>query len=344
MLYATFLACWAQRDEEGTEKEPVVTLGLEYTGELQTNFGKGFNFVNLLRLNGEVRMGRKLKLQLSTLSMGKTSEEPVLYDLQVFSNIEAGNIPLTLAVAGLEWSIDKRNTLFVGVHNMNEDCFTSEVTSFFTNSSCGIYPTLACNYPIANYPMASVGVHYKFESEHVGAQAAVYNGRGATSFTGRENLFRFCPQSDGLFGLAQGEYKWRGSSYFLGGSLHYDPKGLLTEEFMTTSTSKLHATLWTYAEQRVTDRLNLIAGYSHAFNKDVPCHDFIGLGGKYSWGKAELGLFTDYANFDIIDEWATELTCKVTLNPHIYLQPTLHIIRTGTEWGTVGMMRLGVEY
>ncbi len=340
MLCAACHTTWAQEQEE---KEPVVTLGLEYTGEVQSDFGKGFNFVNLLRLNGEVRMGRKLRLQVSTLSLAKTSEEPLLDDLQVFSNIEADNIPLTLAVAGVEWSIDERNTLFVGIHNMNEDCFTSELTSFFTNSSCGIYPTLGCNYPIANYPMASMGIHYKLETERVGALAAVYNGWGSTSFTGRSNMFRFCPQSDGVFCLAQGEYKWRGSSYFLGGSLHYDPKGLLAEEFQSTNATKLHATLWAYGEQRVTDRLSLIAGYSHAFNRDVPCLDFAGVGGKYSWGKTELGLFTDYANFDDIDEWATELTCKVTLNTHVYLQPTLHVIRTGTEWSTVGMMRLGVE-
>ena len=344
LFQAVCLGICAQGQEEQDDKEPVVKVGLAYTGELQTDFDKGFNFVNLLRLNGSVRLGRSLKIHVSTLSTAKTREESLLHDLQTYSNIEVENIPLALSIAGMEWKINEENTLFFGIHNMNEDFFVSDVTSLFTNSSCGIYPTLGCNYPIANYPLASVGLHYKYETERVGALAAVYNGKGYNRFTGRENVFRFCPQSDGVFGLVQGEYKWKGSSYFLGGSIHYDPKGLLYEEETVVDAHKVHATLWTYGEQRVTNQLSLIAGYSHAFDKNVPCSDFVGVGGKYNFGQAELGLFTDYAHFREANEWATELTCKVKLNPNVFLQPALHVIRTGAEWGTVGMIRVGVEY
>ena len=33
----------------------------------------------------------------------------------------------------------KKARLFVGVRNVNEDFFTSDVTSLFTGSSCGIF-------------------------------------------------------------------------------------------------------------------------------------------------------------------------------------------------------------
>ena len=57
-----------------------------------------------------------------------------------------------LAVLGYmhEW---KEAHLFVGVRNVNEDFFTSDVTSLFTNGSCGIFPTIAASYPIANFPL-----------------------------------------------------------------------------------------------------------------------------------------------------------------------------------------------
>lgn len=128
-------------------------------------------------------------------------------DLQTFSNIEEDNLPLALAVCGANWQINDKHSLFFGIRNMNEDYFTSPVTSFFTNSSCGVYPTISANYDIANYPVASVGAHYRFESaigsnESNGSivfQTSLYNGKGSYHFTSRDNVFRFYPK-DGITG------------------------------------------------------------------------------------------------------------------------------------------------
>lgn len=312
------------------------SVGLEYVSELQTNFKGDNNFVNLLKLNGELPLSEKVRFRLSTISVARTNDEAIVNDLQVFSNIDVENIPFALSVAAVEWDIDAHNSLLFGVHNMNEDTFSSDVTGLFTNSSCGIYPTLSCNYPIANYPVASVGVRYKYDDERFGLVGAVYNGVGYYDFTGRENVFRVCPKSDGVFALTLGEYKHNDSHYFLGGCLHYGDPYEMDER-------KARTTLWTYAEQKVTNSLSLLGGYSHAFHSSSYCRDFAGLGGRLTIKNAELGLFSDYAHFEDVDEWATELTCKIPISEHVYVQPTAHFISQDTEHFVVGVLRLWVE-
>lgn len=307
-------------------------------------------------------MSNSFSIEASTISIAKTREERLVDDLQTFSNIEEDNLPLALAVCGANWQINDKHSLFFGIRNMNEDYFTSPVTSFFTNSSCGVYPTISANYDIANYPVASVGAHYRFESaigsnESNGSivfQSSLYNGKGSYHFTSCDNVFRFCPKDDGLFGLAEVQYHRGGSSYFVGSSVYWggssnNIKGVDADD------AGVSFTPWAYAEQRITDRLSLIAGYSHAFGPDAACRDFAGLGGRYAWERAELGLFTDYARFAEGDEFATELTCKVALPPHLYLQPTVHVIfmpdsSTGSGQADaalfhgVATLRLGVEF
>ena len=311
-------------------------VGMEYVSELQTNFKGDYNFVNLLKLNGDLPFSDNVRFRLSTISVARTNDESIANDMQEFSNIDVENIVLAFSVAGVEWDVDEHNTFLFGVHNVNEETFSSDVTSLFTNSSCGIYPTLSFNYPIANYPVASVGMHFVHSDERFGFVGALYNGIGYNAFTGRNNVFRFCPKSDGLFAISQGEYKYRDSHYFLGGCLHYG-------ELDDIEGKSARPTLWTYAEQKVTNSLTLLGGYSHAFHSSSYCRDFAGLGGRLIIKNAELGLFSDYAHFEDVDEWATELTCKIPISEHVYVQPTAHFISKDTEHFVVGVLRLGVE-
>lgn len=310
-------------------------FGVEYTTELQTNF-QGCNFVNLLRLNAVVPISKSMAVEASTISIAKTRNERLLDDLQTFSNIEEDNLPLAIAVCGANWQINDKHSLFMGIRNMNEDYFTSPVTSFFTNSSCGIYPTISANYPIANYPVASVGMHYCYDGSPIKVQASLYNGTGYNRFTGRENVFRVCPKNDGVFGIAEVEYQHKGSSYFMGACVHY--KSAVSE----SEYRKVGSTLWSYAEQKMTNRVSLIAAYSHAFSR-AECPDFIGIGGKYTTQNCELGIFSDMARFEEATEFATEITGKYQFTPNIYAQPSVHAIFTGHSFRSVVSLRFGVN-
>lgn len=308
-------------------------LGLEFTTEQQVTQQGKYNFANQLRLSASLPIGKRLSLDIASLSFFMTSKESIGGDLQTFSNLDADNIPLALSMCGLNWDINDSHMVFAGLRNMNEDYFISPVTSLFTNSSCGIFPTLSANYEIANYPLASMGVHYKYEyeNENYGGngkftiQASLYNGLGYRNFAGHDNILRFCPKDDGLFALTQIDYQYKGGRYFLGvcgrkpfGNIFNDVEGK----------GEAGATMWTYTEQDVTSNLSLMAAYSHAFGKNPECTDFAGLGGKYSWKKSELGVFSDYARYSGANECATELTFKAAITPHINIQPSAHFIVT----------------
>lgn len=342
----------AAQEKDSVDVRP--EFGMELISEHQfTNTGR-YNFVNLLRLQASIPLSRSLSVDVSSVSTFMTSDDCIGDDIQIFSNIDGGNIPFTLSVCGINWDINDRHSLFFGIRNLGEDYFTTPVTSLFTNSSCGVFPTISVNYPVANYPYASVGVHYSYEKaleregeaepSTIGVQASLYNGKAYYRFKGQENIFRICPKTDGMFGIAQVGYQHRGSSYHVGACAHYG-------DILEIDERKLATTLWTYAEQRLTDRLSLIAGYSHAFSSYALCDDFIGIGARYSWKKCELGVFSDYATFFDTAESATELTCKVQVTPYLYIQPTAHFIITPSYdfvemkyFRAVGSLRFGLTF
>ena len=288
-------------------------LSMELTSELQGTCAGDYNYVNLLRLDVSLPVSSSISFDVASLSTFMTADESIGDGLQMFSNLDAGNIPFALSVLGFNWQINNMHSLFLGIRNMNEDYFCSNGTSFFTNSSCGIYPTISANYPIANYPIASIGVHYCYDANPFKVQVSLYNGTGYNRFFGRDNVFRICPKSDGVFAIAEVSYTRGGSCYFLGNALYCKAGGIGT-------------TPWFYTEQCITSNLTLLAGCSHTFTADAECKDFIGLGAICKIGRCQLGAFTDYADFMERNEFATELTCKIPILQYFDIQPTVHLI------------------
>lgn len=304
------------------------TFGVDYTGEVQTDF-KRARLANLLELHADISLSRKFSVQLSSISTWSNYNDQILIDLQGFSNIDTYfDIPFALSVAGITWQINDHHSLFAGIRRTDEDYFCSDAFGFFSNSSCGIFPTISWNAPIGVFPNAAMGIHYKYDKENLCLQASVYNGEGNYRFEGRYNVFRICPHSNGIFALGQAEYRHRGSHYFLGASVHTHPKVL--------------PTIWAHAEQALTSKLTLLAAYGHAFASDNLCDDFYGLGGKYSLKRAEFGVFTDYTRILDIDEWATEFIFSYQLTNFLAVKPILHVINTEGETNCVGLLRVEI--
>lgn len=312
------------------------------TTELQTDFQGGYNWVNLFRTDFQWAIARQIHLNAATISTVKTREKRLANDLQTFSNIEEENIPLAIAVLGLDWQVGN-STLFMGIRNLNEDYFTSACTSLFTNSSCGIFPTLSANYPIANYPVASVGIDYKLLLENWLFETSLYNGTGYRDFTGKENVFRFCPKTDGILSVTSINYRKYGNEYYLGIALHYGlPVGHeMGTENKETEKKEQNTIVWGYAEQRLTHNLHLLAQYSINPTERTGCRRYAGIGLIISAGKTRIGLFADHACFKDNQEWAGELTCKIPCLRNGYLQPTLHMIHNNQERKAIGLLRLG---
>ena len=168
-----------------------------------------------------------------------------------------------------------------------------------------------------------------------GVQASIYNGMASDELTGRYNMFRVCPKSDGVLVFSQVEYRHQESRYGIGASLFESETW--EEEW------KPYPSLWAYVEQKLSPGLTLLAAYSHAFDSDEICKNFCGLGATYTYKKLDVGLFSDYTRIIGIDEWATELTCNIHLTDFLSLQPAFHLIKTGEETNYLGALRVNVS-
>lgn len=102
------------------------SFGVDYTSELQTDF-KRTKFVNLLELRADLPLSRHLSVNLSSISVATTDEEPLGNDLQGFSNIDSWNKVFALSVAGLTWQVNDAHSLFAGLRRIDEDYFCSDV-------------------------------------------------------------------------------------------------------------------------------------------------------------------------------------------------------------------------
>ena len=134
-IYLIILGCITAYQLQAQE------LSGQFISEWQWDMNKNVNWVNQLRLDLNVALGsEKNTLQAATLHVAK-SEENIIDDWQGFSNIYADNMFAAIAVLGFmhQWN---SGHWFVGVRNVNEDFFTSDLTALFTNSSNGIFPTV----------------------------------------------------------------------------------------------------------------------------------------------------------------------------------------------------------
>lgn len=89
----------------GSHRLVAQNLDLNYITELETNFHKGFKWINLLRTDLSFPVNNQIGFELASFSVSKTSDTYIANDLQTFSNIDTENIPWTLAVLGINWQM-----------------------------------------------------------------------------------------------------------------------------------------------------------------------------------------------------------------------------------------------
>lgn len=318
-------------------------IEITYTSEIQANTHRKTNWVNLLRCNYALKWGKHASLDASTISIAKTNEKRLANDLQTFSNIEEENTPLAISVLGIKRETEK-STLFLGIRNLNEDYFISPGTSLFTNSSCGIFPTLSTNYPIANYPMASLGIHYKLKISHWNWNISCYNGTGYKNLAGKENAFRFCPSTDGILGISSLDYQVMDNGYYTGIAVYHGPDSKnehMDQQEKQAQTSDVM--IWAYMEQKLFPHMNILLQYSINPTTSTGCNHYSGIGILLYFSQIEGGIFMDYANFTRTYEWAGEITCKIPFMKNGYLQPALHVIKNMDSFQTVALLRFSIS-
>lgn len=350
-IYLIILGCIATSMLQAQE------LSGQYTTEWQWDMNKNTNWVNQLRLDLSVPLGSdRNTIEAATLHLAKTGEN-VIGDWQGFSNIDADNMLAAIAVLGFmhQWN---SGHLFIGVRNVNEDFFTSPITALFTNSSCGIFPTVAASYPIANYPFSGLTLYFDITKKGWTFRNSLYNGTGYNGWTAHDNPFLIKPKTDGIFNMSQIEYAHRCGEYYAGIAVHTRQQPFVTESktgsTMTetngtsvngtsmdentpngtspeeTSSARTTFAWWLYGEQKLwtsgEKSISCMVQYSENSSHKNACYRYAEIGGAYRDTKNECGVSGQYARFQQGDEYSLELTWKRQLTKAIAVQPSFQFI------------------
>lgn len=235
----------------------------------------------------------------------------------------------------------------MGVRNVNEDFFTSDVTALFTNSSCGIFPTIAASYPIANYPLSGLTVYFDVSKGGWTFRNSLYNGVGYNGWKYHDNPFIINPKRDGIFNMSQLEYSWRGALYYAGVTLHTRRFVFDDESEMAPPDEAVHKTScawWVYGEQPVWKSdgktITCMAQYSENTCRESGCYRYAEAGGAYTDSLNMCGISGQYAQFCQDNEFSLELTWRRQLTKSIAIQPSFQYINNGNGNFTVLSTRL----
>ncbi len=302
-----------------------------YTTEWQWDMKKKTNWVNLLILEVALPLWRGGSLEAATIHIAKTDEH-IIDDRQGFSNIEEENDFASIAVLGYMHTWEKVH-LFVGVRNVNKEFFTSDITSLFTNSSCGIFPTISASYPIANYPLSGLTVYFDVNFGGWVFKNSLYNGKGYNGWNRQDNPFLVRLKKDGIFDMAQLEYEYKSGHYFAGIAVHsrwfpVDEEREIPQ--IEASPKKTSCAWWVYFEQPVwtngKKELSFIAQYSENTYRKNGCYRYGEIGCVYDNNSNRFGLSGQYARFSQDKELSAEMTWNKTINKSLSIQPSFQYI------------------
>ncbi len=132
---------------------------------------------------------------------GDTPSEDVLHDLQVFSNIEAGQYT-GLFEAYIESSVNSHSIL-IGQHDLNTHFLFVDPALNFVNSSLGLMPTLSFNQDCSTFPLTSLGAIYSYEQDAYKMKIGIYDGNPGTFESNKNNLHPSFISEDGIFAITE---------------------------------------------------------------------------------------------------------------------------------------------
>ncbi len=136
---------------------------------------------------------------------GRSPSQEIVGDLQVTSNIEAGDYTGFYEYY-LKQSVGRFSFLF-GQHDLNSEMAGTEYGGTFINSSFGIVPTMSLNIPVSIYPTAALAfiAQYEVLNRH-SIKVGVYDGDPGDPKSNRYNLQPNISGEEGF--LFVGEYDY----------------------------------------------------------------------------------------------------------------------------------------
>ena len=342
--------------ERATEFSASITT--ESSWNIQDNRA---SLVGLLDAGAETPLWRTATASIGVLTnyntrLAANRSWTVADDRQTFSNIQTDEqIPLSLSMLGITQKITERFSAFLGVRNMNPDYFASSLTGLFTNSSHGIFPTIADNWNVGNYPVASLCLHLEWGvTDNVTLKNSVYNGEASTRW---DEVFRFRPFRDGVIDVLEVGYVTPDDAKSFTGEYHaglvFGNKARMTEDEdgnMTHNGSRSDCSFYALAEQPLLKGerpvgLLLQGGYAPKNCNDT--YGYFGAGlvcGNLLLQEDNIGVAVNRALYhDGGHETAVEITYSIPVAEHVNIQPAFHAIHTVSGNYHVALLRACIE-
>lgn len=266
---------------------------------------------------------------------GKSLTENYLGDMQVASNIDAGNQTYMHEL----WFRQQLGpvSLTVGLQDLNADFMVSEGAGEFINSSFGVPPVIATGIPVPIFPLTGLGLAARWNiSPEWTVQAAVFDG-DQTSFDHNPHNIRWSlGEDDGLLTM---------------GEMHYDSRFKLGAYYHSADNNY---GVYAMADQPVTERLSLFTQLALAPRSKNHNNYSLGLGTNwFLTDEHALGIAATHAGLHPVKhkhETAIEWYYKYTLNSYIALQPDFQYIinpsggETKLDNAIMGMVRLYINF
>ncbi len=262
---------------------------------------------------------------------GKSLTENSLGDLQVASNIDAGERAY-LHELWFHQQLGSMSSFTLGLQDLNAEFMVSEGAGEFVNSSFGVPSVIATGIPVPIFPLTGLGVAARWEfSDRVTVQTALFDGAQTDFDDNPHNLTWSLGRGDGLLSMTEihlnGRYKW--GAYYHSADDNYG--------------------LYLLGDQPVGERLSLFGQLALAPKSKNDNHYYLGAGANYTLGeRSTAGLAVAHAGLHTAEykhETAFELYYKYALNGHITLQPDIqYILRpSGTlADACVGILRVSI--
>lgn len=321
MKYGLLLFLLVLCSSLGNAQQKTVEGSIELTSEFQYNFRNRCTWVSTLEICANLSI-EKLGgwkggfLGVELISVYRTSKNRIADDLQVFSNIDNPTLPIGFNKLGYTQKLNKTE-LFWGLRNINDDYFITPYTSVFTNSSCGVFPTLSANFSLANYPLSAMCLHVEYRpKKEISIKNSLYNGVAYDQYKEIGRIFTVNPSHDGIINMTDFTYTAARGVYNAG----------------ITVASKSSYAMWANIEQAVyKTKLKEIGVLVQASYSPLDCFAYYGLGTLFYGfvtpkNRDVFGLQVGVAEYREATEVAIELTWSIPVNKHFTIQPAYHNI------------------
>jgi len=361
----------AKAGTEEDQKEPALSFYGSYKGDFVSNLSGGIQsgstylgladlFLELNTANAGLWKGGTFMLHGANTHGGEPSAD-LIGDFQVVSNIEAGNHTFLYEL----WYAHTFGTVqtTIGLQDLNAEFANSEFGGLFLNSSFGVHSVIADNIAAPIFPLTSPGITICWEaSDHLHLKTAVYKGCPIDFDENPHNFKWDLNHNDALLWVTEANlhgrsYEERMQMIKAGFFFH-----LHCEEPETTEELESDYGFYLVGDHRVSPQQENGNGLSIFYQLGVsPRNDnvaYFGSGIHYTGlfspkGNDTLGLAMArgiMTDDDGRDETTFELTYKLSINNHFYLQPDLQYVVNprGTDSqldnAFVGSVRLGLEF